>query len=101
MQIQNNNILLDKAISIIDNGRKKVIEAIYKESTKSYYKLGELIVNEEQEGDSRAKYGKGILENLPMGIKMILKGKAHSPIMKPIAEHEGLVKVMKAAMEVE
>ena len=64
MQIQNNDILLDKAIFIIDNGRRKVIEAIYKESTKSYYKLGELIVNEEQEGDSRAKYGKGTLENL-------------------------------------
>lgn len=70
MQIQNNDILLDKAISIIDNGRKKVIEAIYKESTKSYYKLGELIVNEEQEGDSRAKYGKGILENLSKNLTL-------------------------------
>ncbi|RUM42912.1 MAG: succinate dehydrogenase/fumarate reductase iron-sulfur subunit [Desulfurobacterium sp.] len=49
----------------------------------------------------RTKGIKGILENLPMGIKMILKGKAHSPILKPIAEHEGLRKVMKAAMEVE
>ncbi len=49
----------------------------------------------------RTKGIKGVLENLPMGIKMILKGKAHSPIMKPIAEHEGLLKVMKAAMEVE
>ncbi|TCK06703.1 succinate dehydrogenase/fumarate reductase iron-sulfur subunit [Phorcysia thermohydrogeniphila] len=49
----------------------------------------------------RTKGIKGVLENLPMGIKMILKGKAHSPIMKPIAEHEGLRKVMKAAMEVE
>ena len=49
----------------------------------------------------RTKGIKGILENLPMGIKMILKGKAHSPILKPIAEHEGLRRVMKAAMEVE
>lgn len=49
----------------------------------------------------RAKGIKGVLENLPVGIKMILKGKAHSPIMRPIAEHESLVKVMKAAMEVE
>jgi len=44
MKIQNNNILLNKAISIIDNGRKKIIEAIYNESTKSYYRLGELII---------------------------------------------------------
>jgi len=64
MQIQNNNTLLDKAISIIDNGRKKVIEAIYNESTKSYYKLGELIINEEQQGNIKAEYGKKVLENL-------------------------------------
>jgi len=43
MQIQNTNILLEQAISIIDNGRQKVIEAIYNESTTSYYKLGELM----------------------------------------------------------
>jgi succinate dehydrogenase / fumarate reductase iron-sulfur subunit len=49
----------------------------------------------------RAKGIAGIIENLPVGIRMILKGKAHSPIMKPIAEHEGLVRLMKAAMEVE
>jgi len=60
MQIQNNNTLLDKAISIIDNGRKKVIEAIYNESTKSYYRLGELIINEEQQGNIKAEYGKKV-----------------------------------------
>ena len=49
----------------------------------------------------RTKGIRGVLENLPVGIKLILKGKAHSPVMKPIAEHETLVRVMKAAMEVE
>jgi len=64
MQIQNNTILLNKAISIIDKGRKKVIEALYNESTKSYYRLGELIVKEEQEGEVKAEYGKKTIENL-------------------------------------
>jgi len=49
----------------------------------------------------RTKGIKGVLENLSIGIKMILKGKAHSPIMKPIKEHETLKEVMKRAMEVE
>ncbi|SMO46314.1 succinate dehydrogenase / fumarate reductase iron-sulfur subunit [Balnearium lithotrophicum] len=49
----------------------------------------------------RTKGIKGILENLPVGIKMILKGKAHSPIQKPISEHEKLVKLVKLAMELE
>ncbi|MFK5975883.1 MAG: PDDEXK nuclease domain-containing protein [Sulfurovum sp.] len=64
LDYQNNNILLDKAISIIDNGRKKVIEAIYNESTKSYYRLGELIITEEQQGEIKAEYGKKTIENL-------------------------------------
>jgi len=77
MQIQNNNTLLDKAISIIDNGRKKVIEAIYNESTKSYYRLGELIINEEQQGNIKAEYGKKTIENLSK--KLTLKyGKGFS-----------------------
>ncbi|MEA2017754.1 MAG: PDDEXK nuclease domain-containing protein [Campylobacterota bacterium] len=63
-KIQNSDLLLDKAISIIDNGRKKVIEAIYNESTKSYFKLGELIIMQEQQGDNKAEYGKKTIENL-------------------------------------
>jgi len=70
MKIQNHNILLDKAIFIIDNGRKKVIEAIYNESTKSYYRLGELIVTEEQQGKNKAKYGKKVIENLSKNLTL-------------------------------
>ena len=33
------NVLYDKAVSIIDSGRKKIVETIYNESTKSYYLL--------------------------------------------------------------
>ena len=62
-QLQNSN-LLDKAISIIDNGRKNIVEAIYNESTKSYYLLGKLIVEDEQQGELKAQYGKKVLENL-------------------------------------
>ena len=70
LNYQNNNILLDKAISIIENGRKKVIEVIYNESTKSYYRLGELIITEEQQGKFKAKYGKKVLENLSQNLTL-------------------------------
>ncbi len=53
-----------KAISIIDTGRQKIVEAIYNESTKSYYLLGKLIVEEEQSGQDKAQYGKKVVENL-------------------------------------
>lgn len=70
MKIQNSNILLNQAISIIDNGRKRVIEAIYNESTTSYYKLGELIVNQEQQGEAKAEYGKKTIENLSKNLTL-------------------------------
>ena len=70
MQLQNNNLLLDKAISIIDSGRKKIVEAIYNESTKSYYLLGKLIVEDEQQGETKAKYGKKVLENLSKNLTL-------------------------------
>ena len=78
MQVQNNNLLLDKAISIIDKGRKNIVEAIYNESTKSYLLLGKLIVEDEQQGDIKAQYGKKVLENLSKSLT-VKYGKGFSP----------------------
>ena len=61
---QEENKLYNNAISIIEQGRNKIVEALYKESTKSYYMLGKLIVEEEQNGNIKAEYGKKVVENL-------------------------------------
>ena len=64
IKIQNNqeeDKLYNNAIYIIDNGRNKIIEALYNESTKSYYMLGKLIVDDEQNGKLKAEYGKKLL----------------------------------------
>jgi len=58
------NNLYNKAVKIIDDGRKRIIESIYNESTKSYFLLGKLIVEEEQAGEGRAEYGKEVIKNL-------------------------------------
>jgi succinate dehydrogenase / fumarate reductase iron-sulfur subunit len=81
-------------IGLKDNPGARHVLAFYKSLLESGM-LNEVLL------PLRTKGLKGIIENLPLGLKMILKGKAHSPILKPIAEHESLVKVMKAAMEVE
>jgi succinate dehydrogenase / fumarate reductase iron-sulfur subunit len=77
-----------------DNSGARHVMAFYKSLLESGM-LNEVLL------PLRTKGIKGVIENLPLGIKMILKGKAHSPIMKPIREHETLLKVMKAVMEVE
>ncbi|WP_457677697.1 succinate dehydrogenase/fumarate reductase iron-sulfur subunit [Thermovibrio sp.] len=81
-------------IGLKDNPGARHVMAFYKSLLESGL-LNEVLL------PLRAKGISGLIENFSVGIKMLLKGKAHSPIMKPIAEHEGLVKLMKAAMEVE
>jgi succinate dehydrogenase / fumarate reductase iron-sulfur subunit len=49
----------------------------------------------------RTKGIKGVLENLPLGIKLLLKGKVHSPVPKKIKDHDTLLKVMREVMEEE
>ena len=62
--VDNENILYDNAVSIIETGRKRVVESIYNETTKSYYALGKLIVEKEQDGKDKAEYGKSVIHNL-------------------------------------
>ncbi|HFU76854.1 MAG TPA: DUF1016 family protein, partial [Arcobacter sp.] len=64
MILSNQEQLYTKAISIIDKGRNSVITSIYKETTKSYYLLGRLIVEDEQKGEEKAEYGKSLIKNL-------------------------------------
>jgi hypothetical protein len=64
INIQNQELLYTQAISIIEGGRQNIIDSIYKETTKSYYFLGRLIVEDEQEGNEKAEYGKSIVQNL-------------------------------------
>jgi DUF1016 N-terminal domain len=73
----NSNILFDRAKDIIDKSRNNIIDKIYKESTITYFKLGELIVEGEQGGAESPEYGKATIKNL--SIKLIVKyGKGYS-----------------------
>ncbi len=81
-------------VGLKDNPGARHVEAFYKSLLESGT-LNEVLL------PLRTKGIKGIIENLPVGIKMLLKGKAHSPILKPIKEHQSLVKLIKVAMEVE
>jgi predicted nuclease of restriction endonuclease-like (RecB) superfamily len=58
------NLLFDNAVQIIDSARQKISNNIYQESTKAYFLLGKLIVDDEQGGFDRADYGKSVITNL-------------------------------------
>ena len=56
-------LLYHQAVSIIDRGRESIVASIYKETTKSYYLLGKLIIEDEQQGKEKAEYGKNIIQH--------------------------------------
>lgn len=73
----NEETLYNDVRCIIDSGRKRVVESIYNETTKSYYALGRLIIENEQNGNIKAQYGKSTIQNLSK--KLTLKyGKGFS-----------------------
>ncbi len=50
--------------TLLSIARKKVHQNINEIMTKTYFEIGKRIVEEEQEGKSRAKYGKELLKTL-------------------------------------
>ena len=62
-QVSNNNFIT-QIKTLLQNARNKVYQNINEVMTKTYYEIGKKIVEEEQLGSSRAKYGKELLKNL-------------------------------------
>lgn len=56
--------LVNDVCSIIDNGRAKAYSSVNSAMIETYWNIGKRIVEEEQEGNQRAAYGKHILEDL-------------------------------------
>jgi hypothetical protein len=46
-----------EARHIIESGRKAAYHAVNTNMVKTYWEIGQLIVEEEQQGEERAKYG--------------------------------------------
>lgn len=56
--------LFQKVESIIIEARRKIVESINTVMCETYYSIGKMIVIDEQQGESRAKYGAQILKKL-------------------------------------
>lgn len=54
----------DRVLRVIENARKQAKMALNVSMVYSYYEVGRMIVEEEQNGEQRAEYGKAILKEL-------------------------------------
>ncbi|SIS85405.1 PDDEXK nuclease domain-containing protein [Chryseobacterium gambrini] len=61
-----NTQLLQNISSLLDNARKKVAVAVNQTIVLTYYEIGRMIVEDEQNGENRAEYGKAVLKDLSL-----------------------------------
>lgn len=63
--IENNNIqLINSVKQLIFNARQRVYRMVNSSLLETYWQIGKLIVEDEQQGLTKAKYGKATLKNL-------------------------------------
>ena len=58
------NELLQNISALLENARKKVAVAVNQTMVLTYFEIGRMIVEDEQNGESRAEYGKVLLKDL-------------------------------------
>lgn len=58
------NHYIQEIKQILSQARQKAYQAVNSAMVEAYWKIGERIVQEEQNGQSRAEYGKEIIKNL-------------------------------------
>ncbi len=63
-QLKNPTLLYDKVLTVLEKARRSTHIAMNAAMVQAYWQIGNLIVENEQGGDGRAEYGKGVLEEL-------------------------------------
>ncbi len=60
----NTNKWISQVVELLDKARKSAVRAVNQTMVYTYYEIGRIIVEEEQNGQQRAEYGKQILKDL-------------------------------------
>ena len=58
------NLLFSQISELLENSRKRVLVAVNQTMVLTYFEIGRMIVEDEQNGENRAEYGKNVLKDL-------------------------------------
>lgn len=111
---RNNDTYLERVEKVVEMARTRVVQTINVSIVYTYFEVGRIIVEEEQQGKDRAKYGQQILkkislrlterfgkgwgcENLRLMRKLYLTYAAQSP--KDVLEISDRVKIQNAVLD--
>lgn len=64
MALERRDNLYDDIKALLESARKKVLSTVNSTMTLTYFLIGKKIVEEEQNGESRAEYGKELIKNI-------------------------------------
>ena len=65
----NENSLFSKVAELLELARKQVVTTVNLTMVHTYFEIGKMIIDEEQQGEIQASYGKGILKDLSNRLK--------------------------------
>ncbi len=69
MNLNKRDNFKNKIIEIIEEGKRKLYKSINTTMVETYWNIGREIINEEQQGEKRAEYGKQIIKELSEALK--------------------------------
>lgn len=58
------NSLFDKAVDLIETAKQNIVKTVNNNMVYTYFSIGQMIVEKEQNGEIRAEYGKQVIKNL-------------------------------------
>jgi len=62
---QNSDVnFCNKVVDLLKEARKSIVQSVNKTMVITYFEIGKLIIEEEQNGKERAEYGKQIIKEL-------------------------------------
>ena len=64
MTLQNADPLFSQISELLENSRKRVVVVVNQTMVLTYFEIGRMIVEDEQNGKNRAEYGKNVLKEL-------------------------------------
>jgi len=59
-----NNKFYNEVILLLQTAKNEVLQVAHKKMVLAYFEVGKMIVEKEQKGEDRAKYGKKLLKGL-------------------------------------
>ena len=79
--------LLTNIRNLFIQGRKNTVQAVNSIMVQTYWEIGRLIVEDEQHGDNRAKFGKRVLQTLSAELTKEFGKYLKSSIYEEILSH--------------